>query len=71
MRAQVDLSDTQLKALSEIGQRKGVSRDEMIRAAVDQYLAAERGDPIDAAFGLWRDRGEDGVAYQRRLREEG
>jgi hypothetical protein len=70
MRAQVDLSETQLDALAKLGQQRGVSRDEVIRTAVDCYLAAEGKDPVDAAFGLWGDRGEDGVAYQRRLREE-
>jgi metal-responsive CopG/Arc/MetJ family transcriptional regulator len=70
MRVLVDIPKPQLDALTEIGRRKGVSRAEVIRTAVDQYLAAARKDVIDDAFGLWKDHPEDGVAYQRRLREE-
>lgn len=70
MRALVDIPKQQLDALTEIGRRKGVSRAEVIRAAVDQYLITDRKDAVEAAFGLWKDHVEDGVAYQRRMRAE-
>jgi hypothetical protein len=69
MRALVDIPKQQLDALAEIGRRKGVSRAEVIRTAVDQYLAAEKKSSFAAFHGMWGP-GEDGVAYQRRLREE-
>ena len=70
MRALVDIPKQQLDALAEIGRRKGVSRAEVIRTAVDQYLSANQKDAVEAAFGLWTDHAEDGVAYQRRMRNE-
>jgi metal-responsive CopG/Arc/MetJ family transcriptional regulator len=70
MRALVDIPKPQLDALTEIGRRKGVSRAEVIRTAVDQYLATEKKLGGFAEFhGMWGP-GEDGVAYQRRMREE-
>jgi metal-responsive CopG/Arc/MetJ family transcriptional regulator len=69
MRALVDLPKQQLDALAEIGRRKGVSRAEVIRTALDQYLTANRPNTFEEFRGLWGP-GEDGVAYQRRMREE-
>jgi len=69
MRVLVDIPKQQLDALTEIGRRKGVSRAEVIRTAVDQYLVKNRPGGFDEFKGIWG-AGEDGVAYQRRLREE-
>jgi metal-responsive CopG/Arc/MetJ family transcriptional regulator len=70
MRALVDIPKQQLDALAEIGRRKGVSRAEVIRTAVDQYLGGTRKEAIEAAFGLWKDHPVDALEHQRRLREE-
>ena len=69
MRALVDIPKQQLDALAEIGRRKGVSRAEVIRTAVDQYLTNNRPGGFEEFRGIWG-AGEDGVAYQRRMREE-
>ena len=52
----------------------------MIQAAVADYLAdkersseagrAERRAAMMAGFGIWKDRGIDGLEYQRRIRSE-
>ncbi len=71
MRTIVDLPDEQIAALKRVARAKKVSRAEVIREAVAQYLVEQTPDRVDA-FGLWggaRPR-EDGVAYQRRLRRE-
>ncbi len=70
MRTIIDLPDDQVERLGEICRRDGVSRAEVIRRAVADYLDAlclrERGD----VFGIWRGRGVDGLEYERRLRSE-
>lgn len=71
MRTIIDLPDQQLEALGRISKRRKLSRAELIRQAVDRYLA-EHAPELGAAFGLWKRAGarKDGVAYQRRLRRE-
>ena len=41
-----------------------------IRKAIEDYLHRHRPDGCDAAFGLWRKRHQDGLAYQHALRDE-
>lgn len=69
MRTIIDLPDAQLEGLARICQRDGISRAEVIRRAVATYLESQ---PIEehSAFGLWKHRGEDGLDYQDRIRQE-
>jgi len=71
MRIIIDLHDRQFEALGRIARRRKLSRAELIRQAVDRYLA-EHSPESGAAFGLWRRAGsrEGGLAYQKRLRRE-
>ena len=66
----MDLPDEQLKALAEICRRQGISRAEAVRRAVAEFASRRAAPSADEAFGLWRRRGVDGLAYQRRLRRE-
>lgn len=68
MRTVVDLPDEQIEPLKELAARTGLSRAELVRRAVAGYLQREAVATDDAAFGLWHNRSEDGVAYQKRLR---
>jgi predicted transcriptional regulator len=70
-RTLVGLSDQDFLALDTLSEAKRVSRAELIRQAVSQYIARLKSEPAsDAAFGLWAGKNEDGLAYQQRLREE-
>lgn len=70
MRTIIDLPTDQLEALDSLCKREQISRAEAIRRGV-ALLIREGGNPgARAAFGLWRDRGEDGLSYQQRLRRE-
>ena len=69
MRALIDRPDDELGLLTDLGRRQGTSRAAVIRDAIHLYLAARRSPPADAAFGLWG-AGEDGIAYQDRMRAE-
>lgn len=70
MRTIVDLPDDQMAALKALAERNGLSRAELVRRAVAAYLEQRRMPTGDAAFGLWRKWGEDGLDYEDRLRRE-
>jgi predicted transcriptional regulator len=67
MRTLVDIPDANLVRLDTLAKSKKASRARLIREAIDMYLTQTSQDPVDAGFGIWA---EDGVAYQRRLRDE-
>jgi len=72
MRTLVDIPDDQLAELAKIARQEKVSRAALVRRAVANLLEASRANPKDAlaaSFGLWGP-GEDGLAYQERLRSE-
>lgn len=70
MRTIVDLPDNQIDHLKALGERLKLPRTELVRRAVADYLARHPNTPEDAAFGLWKDRAEDGLSYQQRQRAE-
>jgi metal-responsive CopG/Arc/MetJ family transcriptional regulator len=69
MRTLVDLPETDLKQLNELSRARKTSRTQLIRLAVTGFLTQNR-PGVEDSFGLWKDRGEDGVAYQERMRGE-
>jgi metal-responsive CopG/Arc/MetJ family transcriptional regulator len=70
MRTIVDLPEEQIKILAAIGKQTRLSRAEIVRRAVAEYIARHKPEQGDEAFGLWKDRAEDGLDYQSRLRSE-
>ena len=70
-RALVSIPESNLKELDALSEIQHVSRSELIRQAVAQYLEKLRpSEKADDAFGLWRDRKVDGLDYEARLRAE-
>lgn len=69
MRTLVDLPERDLEQLAALSRSRKTSRAELIRQAVAGYLAQNRA-AMEDSFGLWKDRGVDGLKYQDRLREE-
>ena len=70
-RTLVGFSDQDIQALDALSDARRVSRAELIRQAVTQYLEKFKTDaPSADAFGLWADKKIDGLAYQQRVREE-
>ena len=66
----IDLPDAQLQALAAIMRTERRSRAAIVRDAIQAYVerhAAHDGPPV---FGLWKDRGVDGLAYQEARRAE-
>jgi hypothetical protein len=70
MRTIVEIPDDQLRTLGERCRRERISRAEAIRRAVADYTRREDAAGAQTAFGLWRKRRVDGLAYERRLRRE-
>ena len=70
MRTVIDLPDEQIGPLKALAEQMRLSRAELVRRAVADYLHRHRPAADDEAFGLWQDHGGDGVAYQERLRSE-
>jgi metal-responsive CopG/Arc/MetJ family transcriptional regulator len=70
MRTIVDLPDEQIEALKRISDTEQVSRAELIRRAVAEYLVRHRPGLDDAAVGLWRGRAKDGLDYEDAVRAE-
>ena len=68
----LDLPDDVIKRLDDLKAQRNLPRAELLREAVEQYL--EKQDwakySISGALGLWQGCEEDGVEYQRKLREE-
>ena len=70
MRTIVDLPDQQIEALKRMSESVRVSRAELMRRAVNEYLARHQPALDDEAFGLWKNRKTDGAAYQEHARAE-
>ena len=70
MRTIVDIPEEQIDSLASHCDREGISRAEAVRRAVASYLKEQTDNAKDDAFGMWRKRKIDGVAYQRKLRSE-
>ena len=71
MRILVDANDDQVAALDALAKREKRPRAALIRAAIDDYVARNtQKAPLSDSFGLWGKDGEDGLAYQKRLRSE-
>jgi len=72
VRTQIYLTKEEKEALEELAGATGQSQSELIRAAIDAFLARYlehvRLDRLQQASGLWRDR--DDLPEFARIREE-
>lgn len=70
MRTLVDIGEPEVRALDAMASRMGASRAALIRTAIGEWLARHRTSETDKAFGLWRSRRGDGLAYEDEVRAE-
>lgn len=74
MRTLVDIPQEDLAALDLLSKAEKRSRAAVIRAAISDYLAEKdrqrRWALIETGFGIWKDRGIDGLEYERAIRAE-
>ena len=70
MRTIVELPDEQIEALKQLSNDTQLSRAELMRRAVKEYLARHRPQPAEQAFGLWKTQRKDALGIQEQLRSE-
>jgi predicted transcriptional regulator len=70
MRTIIDLPAEQYDALKKLAERENASPAELVRRALNEYLARHTVTSTDEAFGLWRHRNEAGLSYEDRIRHD-
>jgi predicted transcriptional regulator len=70
MQTVVEIPDALVSKLAELARREGRSEADVVSAAVQSYVEQRTPGGIDPAFGLWRERAAEGLAYQDKLRAE-
>lgn len=70
MRTIIDIPAGLLDALDALAERDKVSRAEAVRRAIAEYLEKRRVSRPDAAFGIWKSKEIDSLAYEDSLRDE-
>ena len=66
----IDLSDDVIQRLDNLKQLRNQPRAELLREAIELYLDQQNSSVIREALGLWGNQQEDGLEYERKLREE-
>ncbi|EPF0045933.1 ribbon-helix-helix protein, CopG family [Enterobacter hormaechei] len=66
----IDLSDDVIQRLDNLKQLRNRPRAELLREAIEMYLDQQNSSVIREALGLWGNQQEDGLEYERKLREE-
>ncbi|MDR3480398.1 MAG: ribbon-helix-helix domain-containing protein [Burkholderiaceae bacterium] len=69
MRTLIDIPDRQIEDLAMLCDAKQVSRAEIIRQAISAYIEQNKPSTVDA-FGIWKSKKVDGLAYQEKMRAE-
>jgi hypothetical protein len=71
-RTQITLADEQYDRLRAESRRSGLGLAELVRRAVDRMYGSTRPDEtaraLDASFGSWAGRTDDGASYVEGLR---
>ena len=70
MRTIIDIPDQLVESLDRVGKTHQKSRAALVREAITDFLREKSIPQAEAAFGLWKERNQDGVAYQNDLRQE-
>lgn len=70
MRTIIEVPEEMVRNLDKIGNQQRKSRAAVIREAIQLYLGTKDLRNAEAAFGLWRRKPREGVAYQEQLRSE-
>lgn len=71
MRTIVDLPESQINALKELGEATNQSRAELVRQAVQAFIDKQKPNQPNDAFGILNDSPiKDAVAFQKTLRDE-
>ena len=69
MRTLIDIPNEELAELERLSRETKLSRAELVRRAIRNYMRAHKAEQ-EGAFGIWKKRYTDGLAYERKLRSE-
>jgi metal-responsive CopG/Arc/MetJ family transcriptional regulator len=70
MRTIIEVPDDVIQTLDRVRKSQRKSRAAIIRDAIQVYLEGTKVKDDDAAFGIWKEKGVDGLRYQEKLRSE-
>ena len=70
MRTIIDLPKDHLEKLSFFAKQAGLSRTEIIRRIVSDWMKISLPKNSESAFGLWADKKIDSIKFQKKLRDE-
>jgi metal-responsive CopG/Arc/MetJ family transcriptional regulator len=66
----VDIPREQIDALDRLRAQQHMTRATLIREAIASYLTTHHAGLAQEAFGIWRDKPVDALAYEHKLRSE-
>ena len=70
MRTVIDVPDEIIESLDRVGGSEQRSRAALIREAIADFVQRKSNPTAEAAFGIWKQKGIDGLRYQEELRIE-
>ena len=70
MRTIIDIPPYILREIDALAKEEKISRAEAVRRAMTEYLEKRPRSRLDAAFGIWKSRKIDPLAYEDALRGE-
>jgi len=70
MKMLIDIPQNQVRVLAGLTKSLRVSRAELIRRAVAEFVQHHTTSTATPVFGLWKDRKIDALAYEDKLRGE-
>ncbi len=70
MKVLVEIPNDMASKLAHVQARRRLNRSEAIREAISRYVDDETSNSLEAAFGVWKDKLEDGLTYQEQIRAE-
>jgi Ribbon-helix-helix protein, copG family len=70
VRTVIDIPDKLVKTMDSYARMKKISRAEVVRQALELDVKRIRQELFDMACGAWKDKPVDGLALQRKLRDE-
>ena len=70
MRTVIDVPEELIESLDQVGGSEKRSRAALIREAITEFLQRKSRPSAEAAFGIWKNTGVDGLRYQEELRSE-
>lgn len=70
MRTVIDVPEELIESLDQVGGSEQRSRAALIREAIMEFLKQKSATSAEVAFGIWKQRGVDGLSYQEEMRSE-